>query len=138
MSATTILWNTAVAKGRKIAPGRTLSSLTTPQVRMILRIYWTDRYQRRALGFTRCTLGIRERLARQFDVSVEVIKKMIAIKHNQHGRQRRQRFKTISLRAIQRQVRKRLDQHGFPVEHRSVGRPSKSPAVSNGERESPP
>lgn len=117
---------TSVAKGRKIAPGRTLSSLSLPQVRMILRIYWTDLYQRRALGFKQPTRGIRERLARQFDVSIEVIKKVVTIRHNQHGRPRRQRFKTISLKTIQRRVKSHLHQRGIPVEKHPAGRPRKT------------
>lgn len=111
---------TIMPKGRKIAPGRTLSSLTTPQVRMILRICWTDRYQRRAEGFNRCTPGIRERLARQFDVSVEVIKKVMGVRHNRQDR-RRSRFKTIALKTIQREVKERLGQRGISVGARQKG-----------------
>lgn len=110
-----------VAKGHKIGPARTLSSLTIPQIRMILRIYWTDRYQRRALGCVRGTLGIRTRLAHQFDVSIEVIKKVVAINHSQ----RQNRFKTISLKDVQRGVRKRLHQQGMPIKSGTPGRPRK-------------
>lgn len=119
-----IRWITAVAKGRKIARASTLSSLTLPQVRMILRIYWTDRYTRLARG-KRTTPGLRVRLARQFDVSVEVIKKLISIKHNQHGQLRRARFKTVSLPSIQRNVKRRLRQRGIPIASRPRGRPRK-------------
>lgn len=87
---------------------------------MILRIYWTDRYQRRALGFTRCTLGIRERLAKQFNVSVEVIKKVVGIKH-QRGLIRRQRFNTIALHSIQSSVKKRLRERGIEVDRHANG-----------------
>lgn len=124
---------TTVVKGHKIAPGRTLSSLTLDQVRMILRIYWTDRYQRRALGFKRCTHGTRERLAKQFDVSVEVIKKVVSIKENQHRRQRRQRFKTVALKTIKRHVQERLRQRDIEVPKGAPGRRRKRRVVSNGE-----
>lgn len=119
-----------VAKGHKIAPGRTLSSLKLEQVRMILRIYWTDRYQRRVIGLNRCTPGIRERLAKQFDVSIEVIKKVVGVKHSR----RRLRFKTISLKTIKRNVQTRLRQRGIEVPKGAPGRPRKRHAVANGER----
>lgn len=115
----------SVAKGHKIGPARTLSSLTLPQVRMILRIYWTDRYTRRARGKLGTTLGLRIRLAQQFDVSVEVVKKVISIKHNQYGWPRRNRFKTVSLLSIQRTVKRRLQQRGIPIASRPRGRPRK-------------
>lgn len=90
---------------------------------MILRIYWTDRYQRQAIGFNRCTPGIRERMAKQFDVSVEVIKKLVGIRHNQHAQPRRRRFRTISLKSIQRHVKERLRRDGLPVQTYTRGRP---------------
>lgn len=110
-----------MTKGHKIGPARTLSSLTPAQARMILRIYWTDRYQRQALGYIRGTIGIQTRLANQFGVSNEVIKKLVAIRN----RKRRQRFKSIGLRGIQRGVKKRLRQRGMPVKAGVVGRPRK-------------
>lgn len=96
---------------------------------MILRIYWTDRYQRQAIGKS-TTLGLRQRLAKQFDVSVEVIKKIISIKHNQHGQRRRRRFRTISLKSIQRSVKQRLRQRGVPIEKRPRGHPRKTARTS--------
>lgn len=117
-------WTIAVAKGRQIAHHRTLSSLTVEQQRMILRIFWLDRYQRRALGFNRSTIGLRARLAKQFDVSPEVIKKLVGIKHNQYGYRRRVRFKSIALGSIQRHVKKRL-------RHRNI-----AVTLSNGKRAS--
>lgn len=119
-----------VAKGHKIGPARTLSSLSAAQVRMILRIYWTDRYQRRMLGYIRGTIGIRNRLARQFGVSIETIKKIVGIKHNQHGRRRRNRFKTISLASIQSGVKERLRKRGTLVQTLGVGRPRKEPSFA--------
>lgn len=127
-SAAILMRIICVAKGHKIGPGRTLSSLTLAQVRMILRIYWTDRYQQQALGFNRCTPRLRERLARQFDVSVEVIKKIVGIRHNQNSRRRRVRFKTIKLQSIQSSVKHRLHQRGVQVAKRGVGRPRKEKA----------
>lgn len=120
-----------MAKGHMIAPGHTLSSLALPQVRMILRIYWTDRYRRRKLGL-RSTTGLKPRLAREFDVSIEVIKKIVAIKHNQHGRRRRQRFKTIALKTIQRNVQKREERRDGIERtngNRKAGRPRKKMRV---------
>lgn len=125
-----MIWIMAMVKGHKIGPARTLSSLSTAQVRMILRIYWTDRYQRRMLGYIRGTIGIRNRLARQFGVSIETIKKIVGIKHNQHGRRRRNRFKTISLASIQSGVKERLRKRGTPVQTLGVGRPRKEPRRS--------
>lgn len=126
-----MIWIITVAKGRKIAPGRTLSSLIIPQVRMILRIYWTDQYQCRMRG-QRTTPGLRIRLARQFDVSVEVIKKVISIRHNQYGGSTRNRFKTIALKSIQRHVKNRLLHRGIPVERHRSGRPRKNPLTETG------
>ena len=117
-----------MAKGRKIAPGRTESSLTLPQVRMILRIYWTDQYVRRKQGL-RTTPGLRVRLAEQFGTSVEVIKKVISIKENQHRRHRRSRFKTIALKSIKRNVQRRLRQRDIEVPKGAPGRPRKRRAV---------
>lgn len=106
------------------SPGMVRTKLTLEQVRMILRIYWTDQYARRKQGL-RTTPGLRVRLAEQFEVSVEVIKKVISIKHNQHGRRRRVRFKTIALKSIQRHVRKREDRrNGIDRKsRRKAGRP---------------
>lgn len=112
-----------MAKGCKLSG--TLSSLTLEEQRLILRIFWTDRYQRRALGFNRSTIGLLPRLAKQFDVSTEVIKKLVGIKHNQYGCRRRQRFKGIALGSIQRHVKRRLRARGIPV------------TLPNGERQFP-
>lgn len=84
------------------------SSLSLPQVRMILRIYWTDRYTRRAQGLKNATHGMQKRLAQQFRTSPDVIKKVVSIKHNQHGQPRRERYPTVNLRGIQVGVQTRL------------------------------
>lgn len=87
-------------------------SLSLPQVRMILQIYWTDYYTRKHQGYKACSRGIRERLARKFGTNVEVIKKVISIKHNIRGKPRRRRYPTIALQTLQTKVRKRLQQTG--------------------------
>ena len=78
---------------------------------MILRIYWTDRYQRRAQGFVRGTPGLRQRLDKQVGVSEEVIKKTVGIKPNEYGRPRRDRFPSIALGSLKRHVQHRLRHH---------------------------
>lgn len=85
---------------------------------MILRIFYTDRYQRQAKGKTMGTPGLRGRLAKQFDVSPEVIKKITGLKDNQHGQKRRVRFSGIAIKTIKRRVQNHL---GVP--RRKPGRP---------------
>jgi hypothetical protein len=97
---------------KQLGPNMVRTSLTPEQVRMILRIHRTDRYTRRAQGFERGTLGLREKLAKTFGVSPEVIKKITSLKHNQHGRPRRERFPGIALKSIERNVQHRLRRLG--------------------------
>ena len=73
------------------------TSLTIPQVRMILRIYWTDKTRRRHAGYNRTTNGMTARLAKQFGVSIEVIRKIVAQRDNR----KRKRFKSVKVEAIQ-------------------------------------
>jgi hypothetical protein len=87
--------------------GMRRTSLKLPQVHLILRIYYTDRYQRRDLGLQRATPGLYDRLARQFGVSREVIKKIVSIRENQYGWPRRKRFPSIALKSIKRNVKNR-------------------------------
>jgi len=89
------------------------SPLSLDQVRMILRIFWTDRYTRKAAGLSTTTRGLRGRLAKQFGVSEEVIKKITYIKKNQTGAKRRTRYKTIALGSLQRNVKARLRKRGI-------------------------
>jgi hypothetical protein len=92
-----------------IQPGMRRTTLTHEQVRMIVLIYYTDLYQRRELGLTRCTTGLRPRLAKQFGASIETIKKIIGMPHN-GSRKRRKRFPGIALSNIQNSARKRVRQ----------------------------
>lgn len=89
-------------------PGYIRTSLTKAQVRMILRIIWVDRYQRRAKGLNRGTIGVHARIAKQFSVSIGVVKKIAGLKENQHRRKPRARFKTIAIKSIKRHVQTRL------------------------------
>jgi hypothetical protein len=92
---------------KQIWEGMSRTSLTLPQVRMIYRIYWTDKYQRHAAGFTRTTRGIFERLGKTFGVSTEVIRQIAKLRDNQHGKPKRERFPTIALKSIRRNVKNR-------------------------------
>lgn len=94
-------------------PGHNTSPLKPEDVRLILRIYWTDKYAREAYGFKRSTPGIRNRLAKQFGVSYEVIKKIVAMKSNEHRQvRRRRRFKTIDVWMSRRAAKANLKRIG--------------------------
>lgn len=97
---------------RPLRPWMNQPSLDIKEVRTILRIYWTDQYIRKAQGL-RGTAGIRKRLARQFNTSIEIIKKIVGIKHNQAGKNRRRRYPTIALQSIQRHAKHRLKREGI-------------------------
>ncbi len=77
------------------------TTLTMPQVYMILRIYWTDRYRRQAIGLVRSTRGLRGRLAKQFGVSEDVIKKTVEMRDNK----KRNRFKSIKVQNVKATVK---------------------------------
>lgn len=83
------------------------TSLTIPQVQMILQIYWTDRYMRQSIGGDRSSRNLLTRIAKQFGVSVEVIKKVTALKDSAN----RERFPTIRVGDIKRRIRHRLRHH---------------------------
>lgn len=100
---------TLPAKLRANAKG----SLSLDQVRMILRIYWTDQYTRQKLGFTNGTYGIKHRLANQFGTTVEIIKKVVGIKQNAVGSRRRARYPSINLQTMKRNVKLRLTKIGI-------------------------
>lgn len=89
---------------------RAKGSLSLDQVRMILRIYWTDIYLREQKGL-RGTYGLRDRLATRFNTTPEIIKKIVSIKHNSRGK-RRARYPSISLQRIQVHVKHRLRKTG--------------------------
>lgn len=77
--------------------------LSPAQVRMILRIYWTDKLQRREIG-KRCSRGLLNRIAKQFGVSVHVIKKIT----DMTDAVRRRRFASIRVRDIKYDVQHHL------------------------------
>lgn len=94
-----------------LRPGMNQPSLNLDQVRMILHIYWIDHYTRAAQG-KQGTYGIRKKLARQFNTSVEIIKKIVSIKYNTPEKTRR-RYPSISLHYIKRKARTTLKREGI-------------------------
>lgn len=97
---------------RRLQPNMNRASLDLKQVRMILRIYWTDHYTRAAQG-KQATHGIRKRLARQFNTNIEIVKKIVSIKPNHPGGKRRRRYPTIALQSMQKQIKARLKREGI-------------------------
>lgn len=84
---------------------------------MVLRIYYTDRYQRQDLGISRASKGLYNRLAKQFGVHIETIKKIVLMRENQYGRPRRKRYPGIELKSIKRNVKNRkANRHGTPAD----------------------
>lgn len=70
---------------------------------MILKIYWTDKFQREERGF-QASKGILDRIGVRFGVSKEVVKKIIGIKPQSKYR----RFKYVDARMIKRSMKERL------------------------------
>lgn len=99
-----------IAYAGKLSPGMSIGQLTPKQVRMVLRIYWTDQYTRRAEGFTRGTRGLIKRLAFQSDVSADTIEKITVLTNDPA---KRTRYKTVSLTTIKRLVKLRLRTRGI-------------------------
>lgn len=77
---------------------------------MILRIYWTAKYQRESQGFHRADWGIKYRLAKQYGVSIDVIKHIVRMKESLIYR--RGRFPTVNVNNIKNASRARVLQKG--------------------------
>lgn len=75
---------------------------------MILWIYWTDRFQRRAAGKQSGTPGLRTRLARCFDTTEEIVKKITSIKSDRRHSKKPQRFRSVKVETLQNHVKRRI------------------------------
>src|SRR6266550_7081921 len=91
-------------------PDRT-SKLPRDQIRLILRIYWTDKLARRGVGKSRGTPGLYDRLAAEFGVS----KRLIRILADLRDTEKKNRFKEISVENIQYDVKRRLRSRGAAI-----------------------
>lgn len=74
---------------------------------MILRIYWTDKLQRQRAGYQTSTLGLRARIAKRFNTSEEIVKKIAGMKHRSSKKVRR-RFPSIKLDTLKIGVKRRV------------------------------
>ena len=88
--------------------GSISKQLTREQIRLILRIYWTDRLARKAAGKGCCTLGLYDRLAAEFGVSRRLIRHIADARDNVN----KDRFKDISVSHVRKDVRRRLRSRG--------------------------
>lgn len=83
--------------------------LTPAQVRLILRIYWTDQYTRRAQGFSKGTYGLHARLIKKFGVGRSTIERITEMVNDPD----RRRYPGIHLTQIKRLVKVQLRRRGI-------------------------